>query len=125
MRRISFDEYGQVRLLLLIVCPHYLSVRCSQSNSLFAHFLFKISDTAVPVRSRWHGGLSLPQTIEKRVCSEQKRASPLAMPFRYYVNEIFCSDQTDGGTFYCKEAKVQRGKEKRLPPASCLFAPLQ
>jgi hypothetical protein len=29
-----------------------------------------------------------------------------------------CSDQTDGGTFYCKDAKEQRGKEKRLPPAS-------
>jgi hypothetical protein len=37
----------------------------------------------------------------------------------------YCSDQTDGGTFYCKEAKVQRGKEKRFPPASlllCTFA---
>jgi hypothetical protein len=26
-------------------------------------------------------------------------------------NGFSCSDQTDGGTFYCKEAKVQRDKE--------------
>jgi hypothetical protein len=39
------------------------------------------------------------------------------------VSVNFCSDQTDGETFYSKEAKVQRGKEKRLPSASLPLCP--
>jgi hypothetical protein len=42
-----------------------------------------------------------------------------------YVSPVkklsFCSVQTDDGIFYCKEAKVRRGKEKRIPSA---FLPL-